>query len=105
MSEAIEVPVHFRHRGEIYQGTARFRDNWHHIGLTGRLIKTGGWDYALACKEIGDDKFAITADQLEELRQGRHFQTDLPGGEPVTIEPGDYPPFRDDRSQGQLFDT
>ncbi len=70
MDEETEVPVHFRYRGEVYRGEAHFRANWHHIKVSGRLIRTGGWDFALAAKEMGDDKFAISADQLESLRAG-----------------------------------
>ncbi len=73
------------------------------ISLTGRLLRTGGWDYMLASKEMGDDKFAIREDQLEALKSGRSIQVDFGDGILVTVEPGHYAPAPDARSQGLLF--
>lgn len=103
--EQSEVPVFFRYRGQVYRGTARFDANWYHISLTGRLIKTGGWDYGLACKEMGDDKFAIREDQLADLRNGRSIRVEFGSDEPTIVEPGEYAPPPDDRSQGSLFSS
>ena len=47
--EEIEVPVFFQRRGELYRGMAQFHAKRCHIALTGRQLKTGGWDYAGFC--------------------------------------------------------
>jgi hypothetical protein len=104
-NEVVEVPVFFRHRGEIYRGRARFYAKRHHIVLRGRLLRTGGWDYSLATKEMGDDKFAIREDQFDALKGGRSVEVDFGSGEPTIVEPGEYSPPRDNRSQGALFDS
>lgn len=110
MSEVSEVPVYFTCRGQIFRGIARFRDtrfpgSWNHISLGGRLLKTGGWDFELAYKELGDDKFELASEQAEDLKAGQSVQVEFIVGEPVTVEPGEYLPAADDRQQGQLFDT
>ena len=78
MAEETDYPIHFRFRGETYRGFVRYRANWHHIYVTARLLRTGGWDAALASKEMSDDKYAITAEQLEELVAGRSVQVQFP---------------------------
>ena len=103
--EEIEVPVFFQRRGELYRGMAQFHAKRCHIALTGRQLKTGGWDYALAYKEMGDDKFAIRQDQLEELKNGQAILVDFGDGELISVQLGEYSPPSDDRKQRDLFDS
>jgi hypothetical protein len=103
MSIEEAVPIHFQVDGNIYRGEARYYANWYHIALKGRLLKTGGSDYSLVFKELGDDKFAISKEQLEELRSGKEVQVRLGAGEVVAVKPGNYRPEGDGRAQGELF--
>jgi beta-glucanase (GH16 family) len=105
MSDAEEIlgPVHFEHQGNVYRGEARFKADWHHIWLLGRLLKTGAWDSSLAYEEMGDDRFEITPIQFEALRHGRSIQVDFGFGQFIEVKPGEYAPAPDDRVQGELF--
>ena len=105
MAEEADYPIHFRFRGETYRGYARYRTNWHHIYVTARLLRTGGRDAALALKEMSDDKYAISAEQLEELIADRSVDVKFPWEESlITVEAGGYSPVPDHRTQGQLFE-
>ena len=99
----VQTPVYFECRGHIYRGFARYYAGWSHLDVTGRLLKTGGWDSAYAIKELGDDKFSINKAQLDELVGGSSVQIEFDEGIPTSITAGDYSPPSDDRRQSGLF--
>ena len=100
----VGVPVFFRCRRDVYRGIARYYANWYHVYVLGRLWSTGGWGSVSDGRGMSD-KFETREDQLVDLENGRSIQVEYLDVEPTTIEPGEYAPQGDGRTQGRLFEA
>ena len=70
-----------------FDAEARDYANWYHVLLEGDLDRWNNSSVYSHYYIIGDDKFAITAEQLAELEAGRVIVVDLQGRGRLHVRP------------------